>query len=348
MVTVKEKKKICNDLLSKQRGILMGISILLIMLYHFTEDCHNSGVHFNGWVQFYYKYIHSSSVDTFLFLSGLGLYYSMKKNPDIMAFYRRRLTKILIPYVVIAFPAWIWKDLIFKKSGIYNFVKDFTFLSFKNGVKWYWYIFLILICYLIFPYIFRIVEHAKDSLEGELHLLTLVGVYTVMLMGLKLYGGDTYGNFEIALTRIPIFLAGCFYGRSSYEQRESYWKWGVIFIGCLAALYLFPADMPILNRYINGLLNVSICAGLAVFFTKVNTGVVEKFLKWCGLHSLELYLSHVTVRRIMISYGFHTSHYRYEGIMIGISFVLAFLLAVVSRGLQKLIHIKRREDKGEK
>lgn len=333
-----EKKKIKNDVISQQRGILMGISIILIIVFHFTEDCETFAFHYDGWVKWFRMYIGSSSVDAFLFLSGLGLYYSMKKNPDVRSFYKRRLTKILIPYTLVALPAWILRDLVVKPAGVWNFVRDFTFLSFKDGEKWYWYIVMILICYLIFPYIFQIVGNAKDSIEGEMYLLILVGVFTVLLLGLKLFSkGEVYSNVEIALTRFPIFAAGAFYGRSSYEQRESYWKWGVILGVCVLALYLFPGNMPILGRYIRGLLNVSVCALLAVLFSKAKLCVLKKILGWFGTHSLELYLTHVTVRKMMSACGFATCHYRYELIMVAIALFSAWLLAIVCAKLQSLL-----------
>lgn len=70
------------ELLSKYRGVLMGVQILLIMAFHYTEDLSNAADHFNGPAQVFYDYIGSSGVDMFLMISGLGLYYSWKRNPD--------------------------------------------------------------------------------------------------------------------------------------------------------------------------------------------------------------------------------------------------------------------------
>ncbi|WP_259298469.1 hypothetical protein [Bifidobacterium bifidum] len=63
------------ELLSKYRGVLMGVQILLIMAFHYTEDLSNAADHFNGPAQVFYDYIGSSGVDMFLMISGLGLYY---------------------------------------------------------------------------------------------------------------------------------------------------------------------------------------------------------------------------------------------------------------------------------
>lgn len=326
---VTEKKSLSNDLISQQRGVLMGISILLIMVFHFTEDCKTCHVNYHGVVQWFYTYIGSSSVDAFLFLSGLGLYYSMKKNHDIGAFYKRRLVKILIPYVLVALPTWIVLDLVIEKNGIVECIKDFAFVTMYSGTRLFWYIFLILLCYVIFPYIFHIVESAKSEVEAEMWFLSMVSMITVTIFLLKRYSGDIYHGYEIALTRLPMFLAGCFYGRSSYEKRESYWKWGVILAVSLLALMILPTKMPILGRYIRGAFNISVCAMLAAGLSKVKLMPLKKILEWFGTCSLELYLVHVAVRRIMEEIGFPTCYLRNEIIMVVTAVFLAWILHLI-------------------
>ena len=209
-----------NDLLSKYRGALMGISILLIILFHFTEDCQTYEYHYTGWIYWFRTYIGSSSVDAFLFFSGLGLYYSMKKNPDVGAFYRRRFAKLLIPYLIVAVPSYIVLDILVKHHGSWEVCKDVAFVSFfTEGDRWYWYIGLMLFCYLIYPYVFQIVDSAGDAIDGEIRLLSMAGTITVLALVLELYEKNFFSNTNIALLRLPIFLAGCFYGRSRYEGR---------------------------------------------------------------------------------------------------------------------------------
>ena len=101
---MKKKEFLINNL-SRYRGVLMGVQIILIVVFHFTEDYVNSGGDARS-VYLFYKYIRSSGVDIFLLLSGLGLYYSWKRNSDLMAFYRKRFARILIPYFIVAIPAW--------------------------------------------------------------------------------------------------------------------------------------------------------------------------------------------------------------------------------------------------
>ena len=56
----------------------------------------------------------------------------------------------------------------------------------------------------------------------------MVSAVTVLALVIALYEKEVFGNVNIALLRLPVFIAGCFYGRSSYEKRESYWKWLIL------------------------------------------------------------------------------------------------------------------------
>lgn len=320
-------KKTNNSVLSQYRGALMGISIILIIVFHFTEDCHYYEYHFNGWISFFWRYISSSSVDAFLFFSGLGLYYSMKKKPDVGRFYIRRLKRILIPYVIVAVPSYIVLDVCIDKTGWGEAIKDFSFITFfSEGDRLYWYIGLMLLCYLIYPYIFQIVDSARDAIDGEIRLLSIVSAITVLALVISLYEKEIFGNVNIALLRLPIFIVGCFYGRSSYEKRESYWKWAFFLVASGCLLTLLPSGSPIFSRYVTGIFNISCCAGMAWIFSKISMRPIIKILEWFGAHSLELYLVHVTIRKFMKKTTFYPCRLRYELVLVISAVVVSWLL----------------------
>ena len=339
----KRMRKTNNRLLSDYRSALMGISILVIILFHYTEDCQIYEYHYTGWISWFRTYIGSSSVDAFLFFSGLGLYYSMKNQPDISDFYRRRFVKLLLPYTIVALPSWIVFDVFLKKRGIWALCKDFLFLSFfEEGDRWYWYIGLMLFCYLIYPYVFQIVDSARDAIDGEVRLLSLTSAITVLALVIELFEKETFSHTNIALLRIPIFLAGCFYGRSSYEGRTSYWKWGILFVMSAVLLMLLPTDSPIFGRYVAGIFNVTVCAGIAWVFSKISCRCLLKLLEWFGERSLELYLVHVTIRKIMNYGGYTTCYLRNELVMVGSSLAVTWLLHIIVQKLSgKLMRFLR-------
>lgn len=96
-----KKHYFAYEMFSKYRGAIMGIQILLIVFFHFTEDCKGYNVRYSGIVYWFYNYVKSSGVDIFLLVSGLGLYYSWKKRAELKSFSQRRFVKILIPYFLV-------------------------------------------------------------------------------------------------------------------------------------------------------------------------------------------------------------------------------------------------------
>ena len=181
-----KKHYFAYEMFSKYRGAIMGIQILLIVFFHFTEDCKGYNVRYSGIVYRFYNYVKSSGVDIFLLVSGLGLYYSWKKRAELKSFYQRRFVKILIPYFLVAVPAWIWLDLIEEHNGLVKMFSDLFFLTFFVGEnKWFWYILLCGFCYLIFPYIFDVIEKVRDHTEAKMRVLVLCLTATIVTIVCK-------------------------------------------------------------------------------------------------------------------------------------------------------------------
>lgn len=343
---MKKKEFLINNL-SRYRGVLMGVQIILIVVFHFTEDYVNSGGDARS-VYLFYKYIRSSGVDIFLLLSGLGLYYSWKRNSDLMAFYRKRFARILIPYFIVAIPAWGWRDLIFEKAGVIQFLKDITFVSlFEEGQTWIWYIGICIICYLMFPYVYEVVEKATDTIAEQMNVLHLTVAITLLVVMLQLYCNELYLNTSILLLRLPMFIIGCLLGKASYENRRiSESKiWCMFFLSVILSWRFQLVDTKIMRFYVLAFFNMSLCLILILVLNYMEEtknkilclghrfvcGVTE----WFGKYSLEIYMCHVVVRKIMNLNGFVTYKILNECIMLGISFTLAILLKKMTGGIRR-------------
>lgn len=331
-----QKKRLTWDIISDYRGVLMGIAILAIIIFHYTDDCRMANINYSGWTLFYNKWISSSSVDTFLFLSGFGLYYSMKKKPDVRTFYKRRFIKILIPYLLIATPALIWRDLFFSDLGVKVFLKDISFITFfTEGKTWFWYILMICFCYLIFPYIFRLVESCSDEEMEDMRMMSIFTFFTLIAMMIQKYDDQLFGFINIALLRIPVFFFGCFIGRRAYEKRTI--KTGVFLMMIFS---IFLAQLRLVNkvvivRHVLAFLNLSICLLIILILNqikglKVLHNSIVKFFEWFGKYSLELYLMHVTVRSIMSNYKYLTCYPKYELIMVAITLILSVIVKLLT------------------
>jgi peptidoglycan/LPS O-acetylase OafA/YrhL len=344
MNTVKTRKRPTWDVISDYRGVLMGISIICIIIFHYVEDCGIYHVHKNGWVEFFRNYITSSSVDGFLFLSGFGLYYAMKKHPDISQFYKRRFTRILIPYFLIAIPALCWNDFLFDKTGVKAFFSDLSFYSFfTRGMSWFWYILLICFCYLIFPFIFRAIDKAPDEGSEQMRIINLFTFFTMITFVIRLSNKELFDNTNLALLRIPFFCLGCFIGKYSYEKRSiSGGTYGLMLLS-LFAIQFRKGSKIIFARYSAAFLNISACILIAILFSKLKHfekihNCIKKFFEWFGKYSLELYLAHVTVRGVMRDYGHPTCYGRNELIMVAISIVLALIVNQLTKWIEHFIH----------
>lgn len=345
------KKQLTYESLSKYRSVLMGLQILFIIFFHFTDDCRIYDVHYSGIIYLFNKYIHSSGVDIFLLLSGIGLYFSWKKKPEPNSFYRKRYIRILIPYLIVAIPAWLWRDVFFLGQGWNKFIMDVSFISFFRGqAKWFWYILMIGICYWVFPYIFRIAESASDRVTEKFRVLALCLTSTVFLIMLQSYHGELYMSIGIAVARIPAFVIGVFIGKAVYEKRELTRKTVGIFLilSFLASWPLQMADKSILGVYVNAVLNFACSLFLvAVLFflserkqkllSVLHTFLV-KGLGWFGKYTLELYLLHVVIRRVMNDLGYHTCHLFFEAVMLAVTVILSLALNRITSAICKKLH----------
>ena len=77
--------------ISRYRGELMGAAMLFIILFHVGLS---RGDPFYG-----LRRCGNVGVDMFLFLSGVGLWYSWTKNPSFTHFFKRRYLRI--------YPVWL-------------------------------------------------------------------------------------------------------------------------------------------------------------------------------------------------------------------------------------------------
>lgn len=320
----------------------MGLEIVLIMLFHFTEDCKLDKTGFSGFVHWYYTYIRSSGVDIFLLLSGFGLYYSWKKQPGVLAFYTKRFTRVLIPYLIVGVIAWGWLDLYLGGKGMMMFLKDLSFVTlFTSGTKLFWYIFLCLACYLIFPMVFRLFEK-RGSRQGE--CMVMAGVFAVCTAFVFLSRShlkSLYPVINLLVLRVPFFFLGVWLGKMAWEER-SWPVWAVAdFMLLSLVMVIHLQGDSIWGRYALALLNCSICllAMMALDATKVTGFPLRDWLTdglcWCGRHSLELYLIHVAIRKVMKKYGYSPSALPYELALIAVSLVGAALLYRLVSGIQK-------------
>ena len=157
--------------ISKFRNQLMGIMILWVMIFHVQ------GIIFPGILQSV-KIIGYGGVDGFLFLSGMGLFYSLFKNHDIINFYKRRLKRLIPSYYPILF---LWLGIIIYETRPENIigviVGSITGQAFWHNapVRFNWYIQAIWLFYCLTPFFAFLVNlKQKRYLLGTMIVLVFM------------------------------------------------------------------------------------------------------------------------------------------------------------------------------
>ncbi|WP_162852607.1 acyltransferase family protein [Dinghuibacter silviterrae] len=283
--------------LSTHREALMGLAILWIMLFH-AEVVLPKPL---SWIQ----ETGYGGVDIFLFLSGLGLYYSLAKDARVGRFYWNRFIRILPTYWAVIILATLMEYVVLHRHT--PWVELFYELSttgfWLNATKFDWYVPSLLVLYLVFPLFFRAFR-ARGAMA--------TGVVVVLGVALSLAITATRFNYLLIFTtRIPIFFLGA---QAGYMIRENRSKadspaallaggaplWGQLALfglglaGLVAAFHFFTPQ----QRWWNGtwwypfiFITPALCNGLAFLFDRFPA----RALRWCGRYSLEIYLVHTLV-----------------------------------------------------
>ena len=290
-------------LMSKYRGELFGFSILWIMFFHsgpFRGISHNPALlHFlpyKGWIR-----IGSVGVDSFLFLSGMGLYYAMERHPTLPQFYGKRLKRILIPYLIIGTPYWLFRDVAIKNAPeLLPF--DISLCSFySQGNATFWYIGLILPLYLLAPFFLWLFR----TRARKFFLYFWFFFWIVIDVSVALHFPEKYVQIGRALTRVFIFILGCYFGPIIRENRPMNRRWlplsilviasrGLVFY--LSNTYVAEPMNWICNRLWYNAAGLSICVLISLLLELRQSMAWNRFLAFLGSISLELYLSHIAFR----------------------------------------------------
>ena len=124
-------------MLSRVRQELFGVAMIGVILLHICQQIEKCG---KGSKLYRFGFLYdlmfsSSGVEIFLMLSGVGLCFSYHKNKNLIAYYKRRFLRILVPYVIFAIPFWLVTDLVIEDKKMNDVWEDFFFVTFFRGKK---------------------------------------------------------------------------------------------------------------------------------------------------------------------------------------------------------------------
>lgn len=162
--------KLDLNLISKYRTTLMGIAALMIIFCHAPQygvSMPNSisSIMLRGGL----------GVDIFLYLSGVGCWYSLSRGWEQKQWYYKRLIRIFIPYLLMQFPFWAFR--IF--NGSFSIVDELMVFSTVNFWLYHvgaWYVALLIPLYILTPFIYKILELGNRVFIASLIVIIIITI----------------------------------------------------------------------------------------------------------------------------------------------------------------------------
>ena len=252
--------------------------------------------------------IGNMAVDVFFFFSGLCLSLTAAKNDyprtGWRPYFRKRLSRILLPYLLIGVPYYMWSALCETSGHIVRrgavFLANLSSASFWiKGMQTTWFVYGILLFYTLFPALYCFVK--KSGTKKQIALLlgmilfAIASAYTPVLE-----------NSMIVWARLPVFTLGVIAGAFPERVKAP----GKVQILAAALIVLFLAwltslselsetfTIPPVHRF---LLYIPLSLALLTLLSKF--GKKNRFLEWAGGLSLEIYLVHITLLHPLQYYG---------------------------------------------
>lgn len=303
------------------RGLLYGLAIVSVMVFHFTATVVSWGSDDRELYRAcdtFGTVVGSVGVDVFAILSGYGIYHSLRKSFDLRRYYGRRAKRVVMPYLIAGLAFWAAKDLYVLGLAPDAVARDLFWVSFvTDGVVTVWYVPFIVVMYAVAPLIFQVVDHGFPAT-----VLAVLAAYGCASLSQDVPA--VFGHIEVALTRVPAFLLGM--GAGHLASRRDTIPVLILLVLPVGFALKFSSYVPtaLEARFINTLygaaiIDVVVLVQWAVrrLTTRAGTDASEPaaersarrkpplrmLVDGLGAMSYELYLTHVMVRNIVGTSG---------------------------------------------
>ncbi len=269
--------------ISEYRTGIMGLSIISIMFFH---QYFISIIPFNLFHNFGYW-----GVDVFIFLSGMGLVNSLRKN-SIKQFYINRIQRLLPSCIICG----TTKYLTFLALGTSVLIlKDGLHLGFWSTASLdLWYIHTIIILYTFSPIFYNLlIKWPKYTIIFAFILFIFNELTLRPIIGFNWF--SSIGILSWTIGRLPIFIIGMFLSIKNILNRKNLI---ISLLLLLTAIFtkIYSKDDSII--YFHFFTNILLILGipslvlLAIQLIKYLPNSIKRILDFLGTYSLELYLVH--------------------------------------------------------
>ena len=280
-----------------------GIAILIVIISHFAGRVDASRI---------FTPLGGIGVAIFLFLSGFGLQQSSEKK-GVKAFWGGRIPRVFLPYFLFVLVCWCLSLKGYKTYSVLSFLKDVFFIDSS-----YWYMSYLVWWYVAFYLSTVLTEKTKNStLQNIVKIVALLIPAILSFVFLKNHQAEQ--SFS--------FLTGVVF--SMYlQQLNKITSRNILIIGVLllifGTLFLYLKQLPCaranpnIYRCCDTLIKLPM--GLGIMLVLHNKIRRNQFVAFSGLVSLELYLVHCQILRLV----------QRDSVM---HFVVSLLIFIVATGL---------------
>lgn len=319
--------------LSTHRTALMGISILFVLFCHAKID----GAEFPGPVLNALSFL-DIGVDMFFLFSGIGIFFSIfnaekKGTYTYSSFIVKRLKRILIPYLILETPFWIWYCVHNGDAPFYS-LYYLSFASFWVEHIGLWFVALLLPLYFVSPFLLNLIRRNYWWVFALVIVPLIVSIIPSKIE-IRPYS-EIFSNIQIVSSRIPCYVIGLWIGKKVLNKESISIIWFVILI----ALFVVLKWVPIVNSIYRGwMIAIIMSAVLSQFLEYFNNArCFQTPLTLLGKSTLYIYISYDVCKNLFISLplfeGTGTFFY-FASIFIGI------LLGIFYYYMDSFVKIKR-------
>ena len=317
--------------ISRFRGELMGAAMLFIILFHVALPREDA---FYG-----LRRMGNVGVDMFLFLSGIGLWFSWMKNPSAKHFFIRRYLRIYPTWLIIACLFYIPS---FQGGSTWNWINLFGEITINWGF-WlhdelnFWYIPATMMLYLFAPAYMELIRR-----HPIYRWLPVVMIMWCILVQYVTPIHQAVGHLEIFWSRVPIFFIGINMGEMVRQKQTldgaSIWMiWLMFLMTLLASIFLEQEKHGMFPLFLERMLYIPLTITCILLLNRIFRRTPSWFNKgfmFVGALSLECYLLHI---HFVLKYiePHHMGYWPTFFICIGITLPAAWILSKIAGWISK-------------
>lgn len=322
--------------ISRYRGELMGIAMLFIILFHVSLPRND--------LFFGLRRMGNIGVDMFLFLSGIGLWFSWIKTPSARHFFMKRYLRVYPAWLIVACFYYIprfhggdlmaWIDLI----GDITINWDFWL----HDELTFWYIPATMLLYCFAPVYMELIRR-----HPIYRWLVVVMILWCVLVQYVTPIHQVVGHIEIFWSRIPIFFIGINMGEMVRSKQRidgtGIWMILIMFVMTLfTSIFLEQSRHGLFPLYIERMLYIPLTLTTILLLNRVLRRTprwFNKAFKFVGALSLECYLIHIhfVLDHLPKPWGYWLTFFVCLLITLPAAYLLSKIVNLISKSIEKAL-----------